>query len=213
MENEIANFSNITTALIQGVFICQYSHPNFYNFLQKEHNAKEVGHYLNKMDLSLSKLNQGEAYYCSYQHPQQHSSELKLQFKMIIETLRPLVSFLTLIQQANNEDDVIRAGYILRLTDIQSRIENNQILARKLNKIVEYSLFKSQSSDINGKLKQLFKKLIELEYVVQTNQTKQIYQATAKWSLLQEQIEFINDREKLSLETINDVQPEQEELL
>jgi hypothetical protein len=211
--SESANFSNVVQALMQGMFICQYSHADFYSFLQKEQHSTEIEHYLNKIDLTLSKLNDNEAYYCSYQNPQAHISELKLQFKNIIEPLKPLVSFLTLIQQANNEDDVIRAGNVLRLTEIQSRIESSSALEQQLNKIVGHSLFKSNSADINGKLKQLFKELSKIDYLIQTNPTKQIYQATSKWTLLQEQIDFINDNQKLSLETLADAKAMQEGLL
>lgn len=211
--NESATFANVAQALMQGVFICQYSHPDFYAYLQKEQLLIEMEQYLHKIGLVLSKLNETEAYYCSYKQPKSHLNELKLQFKTIIESLKPLVSFLTLIQQANNDDDVVRAGNILRLADIQIKIENSRFLEQQLNKIISHSLFKSTSTDINGKLKQLFRRLLEMDYLIQTNPNKQIYQATAKWTLLQEQIDFINDAEKLSLETLTDSSPIQEGLL
>jgi hypothetical protein len=208
----MTDFSNVAQALMQGVFVCQYSHPDFYAYLQKPPHLLDMERYLHKIGFSLSKLNDGEAYYCSYQYPQEYLTELKQQFKSIIESLKPLVSFLRLIQQATNNDDVIRAGDLLRLAEIQTIVENSPPLDQQLNKIVSSNLFKSSSSGIDGKLKQVFKRLLELDYLTQANPTRQIYQATSKWTLLQEQIDFINDVEKLSLETLADVKPVQEGL-
>lgn len=208
----MTEFSNVAQALMQGTFVCQYSHPDLYAYLQKPPHLTEMERYLGKLGLTLSQLNDGEGYYCSYQQPQEYLPELKQQFKNIIESLKPLVSFLRLIQQATNNDDVIRAGDLLRLAEIQSIVENSPPLDQQLNKIVGANLFKSSSVAIDGKLKQVFKRLLELDYLTQANPTRQIYQATSKWTLLQEQIDFINDVEKLSLETVAEVKPTQEGL-
>lgn len=201
----MTEFSRVIHALIAGKFICQYSDNDYYQFLLKENNAEEINQYLQRMDLSLSSLNDNQAYYCSYLKPQAHKDELKEQFKQTIEALKPLVSFLRLIQQVLNDDDIIRAGDLLRLSEIQSRIEDSPLLEKQLTKLVSYSLFKSSSSDTAGKLKQLFKRLVDLDYLSQSNPARPFYMATYKWMLLIEQLSYINEREKLELESRVDI--------
>jgi hypothetical protein len=169
--------------------------------------------YLHKIDLTLSTLNEDEAYYCSYQNPQAHVVELKNQFEDTIKSLKPLVSFLSMIQQAFNNNDVIRAGEILRLAEIQNIVENTPALEKQLDKIVSYSLFQSKSSGIDGKLKYVFKVLLGRDYLTQADSTRQIYVATSKWNLLLEQLRFINDNENLDCEALTDTQQTQNELL
>jgi len=206
------DFASAAQKLIQGNFICEYSHPTDFSFLMKPGMSAEMDDYLRKMELSLSISNDGEGFYCSYLLPKQNITALKRQFTEIIESLSPLVSFLILVQQASGNDDVIRPGDVLRLAEIQGVVEDTPVLAVHLDKIVAHSLFKSTSPTIDGKLKQVFKRLVELDYLSLANPSHQIFMATSKWSLLMDQIGFINDSERLSLETLTDNAVKQNDL-
>lgn len=208
----MSDFSSTAQKLIQGTFICEYSHPADFAFIQKPGMAAELDSYLRRIELSLSVLGDNEGYYCSYLSPSQNIPALKRQFTEIIEALSPLVNFLVLVQQANASDDVVRPGDVLRLTEIQSAVEDAPTLAASLDKIIAHSLFKSLSPTVDGKLKQVFKRLVELDYLTLANPANQIFMATSKWSLLMEQIRFVNDTEQLSLETLSESTYKQDEL-
>jgi len=208
----MSHFADIAKNLIQGKFICEYSYPEEYAFLIKPGMAEEMDEYLQKMEFTLSTPQQGNGFYCSYLLPKNNQTDLKKQFTEIISALSPLVSFLTLIQQTSGDDDVIRPGNILRMTEIQGVIEDTTALSTQLDKIVSHSLFKSTSPTVEGKLKLIFMRLIEMDYLSLSNPAHQIYTATCKWSLLIDQIRFINDTEQLSLEQLVEDNTQQSDL-
>lgn len=206
------HFANIAKQLINGKFICEYSYPDQYSFLLKAGMADEMTVYLEKMEFTLSSPQEKNGFYCSYLFPKDNQADLKKQFTEIISALSPLVSFLTLVQQSTGDDDIIRPGDVLRMTEIQGVIEDTTALSTQLDKIVRHSLFRSTSPTVEGKLKQVFNKLIEMDYLVSSNPAHQIYTATSKWSLLIDQIRFINDTEQLSLESLVDETVKQDDL-
>jgi|GEM_PF-6074272 len=208
----MSHFADIAKMLINGQFICEYSHADDYSFLLKPGMADEMTAYLEKMEFTLSTPQEGNGFYCSYLFPKNNQTDLKRQFTEIISSLSPLVSFLTLVQQTSGDDDIIRPGDILRMTELQGVIEDTAALATQLDKIVRHSLFKSSSPTVEGKLKQIFNRLIEMDYLASSNPAHQIYTATAKWSLLIDQIRFINDTEQLSLEKLVDETVKQDDL-
>ena len=208
----MSHFADIAKKFIQGKFICEYSCPDDHAFLAKPGMADEMREYLQKMEFSLSTPQEGNGFYCSYLYPKHNQADLKRQFTEIINSLSPLVSFLTLVQQSCGDDDVIRPGDILRMTEIQGVIEDTTALSNQLDKIVRHSLFISKSPTVEGKLKQVFNRLMEMDYLASSNPAHQIYTATAKWSLLIDQIRFINDTEQLSLEQLSDETVKQDDL-
>lgn len=208
----MSHFADIAKMLINGQFICEYSHPDDYSFLLKPGMADEMTAYLEKMEFTLSTPQEGNGFYCSYLFPKNNQTDLKRQFTEIISSLSPLVSFLTLVQQTSGDDDIIRPGDIIRMTELQGVIEDTAALSTQLDKIVRHSLFKSSSPTVEGKLKQIFNRLIEMDYLASSNPAHQIYTATAKWSLLIDQIRFINDTEQLSLEKLVDETVKQDDL-
>ena len=68
-----------------------------------------------------------------------------------------------------------------------------------MEKISRYRLFGSTSVNLDGQLKQVFKKLTDLGYLMKPNPEKQIYLATGKVEHLFEVIRFIDETESLSL--------------
>lgn len=208
----MSHFADIAKKLIQGKFICEYSSPDEHAFLVKPGVKDEMDAYLQKMEFTLSTPQAGHGFYCSYLLPQNNQPDLKKQFTDIINALSPLVSFLTLVQQACGDDDIIRPGDILRMTEIQAVVEDTPVLATHLDKIVNFSLFKSTSPTVEGKLKLIFSKLIEMDYLALSNPNHQIYTATSKWALLIDQIRFINDTEQLALESLVDDTVQQSDL-
>jgi len=208
----MSHFADIAKKLINGKFICEYSYPDEHAFLLKPGMADEMMAYLEKMEFTLSTPQEGNGFYCSYLLPKNNQADLKKQFIEIISSLSPLVNFLTLVQQSCGDDDIIRPGDVMRMTELQGVIEDTTALSTQLDKIVSHSLFRSTSSTVEGKLKQVFNRLIEMDYLVSSNPAHQIYTATSKWSLLIDQIRFINDTEQLSLEKLVDETIKQDDL-
>jgi hypothetical protein len=60
-------------------------------------------------------------------------------------------------------------------------------------------MFGSTSVNLDGQLKQVFKRLTEMGYLIKPNPDKQIYLGTGKIEHLYEMLRFIDETEALSL--------------
>ena len=90
-------------------------------------------------------------------------------------------------------------GNAIRLNELQSTIEDTPAYAEQLEKISRYRLFGSTSVNLDGQLKQVFKRLTDMGYLLKPNPEKQIFLATGKVEHLYEMIRFIDETESLSL--------------
>ncbi|PTT97092.1 hypothetical protein DBR45_40335, partial [Pseudomonas sp. HMWF031] len=113
--------------------------------------------------------------------------------------LVPLVEWLLLVQQANESDMPITMGSAIRLNELQTTIEDTPAYAEQLVKISRYRMFGSTSVNLDGQLKQVFKRLTEMGYLIKPNPDKQIYLGTGKIEHLYEMLRFIDETEALSL--------------
>ena len=124
---------------------------------------------------------------------------LTQQFQDTASNLIPLVEWLLLVQQASESDMPVTMGNAIRLNELQTTIEDTPAYAEQLEKISRYRMFGSTSVNLDGQLKQVFKRLTELGYLSKPNSEKQIYLATGKVEHLYEMIRFIDETEALSL--------------
>jgi hypothetical protein len=111
------------------------------------------------------------------------------------------VEWLVLVQEASGQDAPLSEGVPIRLTDLQARIEDTPAFREQLTKLSHYRLFGSISTNVDGQIKLVFKRLVELGYLTKPNSEKQIYIATGKLDYLYEVIRFIDETEGLSLES------------
>ncbi|MDV0593093.1 hypothetical protein RZP54_29795, partial [Raoultella ornithinolytica] len=137
-------------------------------------------------------------------------SQLMNQFKDIISSLLPLLEWLQLIQETQGRESTLTAGDYIRLSEIMTRVEDNQSLQQRLNQLSSDRFFNCRSDSIDLQLKQIFRRLKEHGYVRQPNAEQQIFIATGKIDYLIDVIRFIRDEEHLPVE---DTPPVQQELL
>ncbi|MDO6685333.1 MULTISPECIES: condensin complex protein MksE [unclassified Agarivorans] len=191
----------VLEALLSGQFICQISDEDGYAFLAQEANRERIDSHLHVLNRRLASACEGELYFCAYR--ELGDSEHKVisqQFSDIAGSLLPLTEWLILSQEAQGQDAPISAGVALRLSELQTVVEDTPALREQLAKISQYRLFGSTSTQVDGQLKQIFKRLCEQGYLVRPNQEKQIYIATAKVDYIFEVISFIDEAEGLGLE-------------
>lgn len=187
--------------LLSGVFICQTSNEEAWRYLKVEANAQGINEQLQLLNRCLSQAADEEVFYASYQNLGENERKvLGQQFSEIANNLLPLVEWLLLVQQANGSDIPVSQGSALRLTELQAVIEDTPAFAEQLLRISRMRLFNSQSKEIEAQLKQVFKRLTDLGYVMRPNPDKQIYIATGKIDYLYDVLKFIDETEALSLQ-------------
>ena len=196
----ITEQGRILELLLSGTFICQVSDEDAWRYLKTSGNSDKIEIQLNILNRTLASAADGDVFFAAYQSlNDQERKQLGSQFQDISSNLMPLVEWLLLVQQANGSDVPVTQGAAIRLNQLQSTIEDTPAFAEQLEKISRFRMFGSTSTQLDGQLKQVFKRLTELGYLIKPNSEKQIYIATGKVEYLYDVLKFIDETEALSL--------------
>ncbi|MBU2977375.1 hypothetical protein [Alteromonas sp. C1M14] len=190
----------VLSALLKGRFVCQVSDEEGWRFLKSRENADKLEPHLNVLNRTLASTGEGEVFFAAYLTiGDEERKALTQQFQETASALVPLVEWLLLVQQASESDLPVTLGNALRLNELQGVIEDTPAYAEQLEKISRYRLFNSTSMNLDGQLKQVFKRLTDMGYLIKPNNEKQIYLVTGKVEHLYEMIKFVDETESLSL--------------
>ncbi len=196
----ITEQGRILELLLSGAFICQVSDEDAWRYLKTLGNSDKIEIQLNILNRTLASAADGDVFFAAYQSLNEHErKQLGSQFQDISSNLMPLVEWLLLVQQANGSDVPVTQGTAIRLNQLQTTIEDTPAFAEQLEKISRFRMFGSTSTQLDGQLKQVFKRLSELGYLLKPNSEKQIYIATGKIEYLYDVLKFIDETEVLSL--------------
>lgn len=191
----------IIELLLKGEFICRTTNEDGWRALKNNSTRERVEAYLNQINRTVASAAEGDVFFCGYlQLGESERKVISSQFKDICQALIPMVEWLGLVQEASGQDAPLSEGAPVRLTELQSRIEDTPAFREQLAKLSQYRLFGSTSTNSDAQIKLVFKRLVELGYLVRPNVEKQIYIATGKLDYLYEVIRFIDETEGLSLE-------------
>ncbi|MGL4474840.1 MAG: condensin complex protein MksE [Shewanella sp.] len=197
----MASQGELVERLLKGEFICRTSGEDQWRALKNPANREQIEHYLNQINRTLCSAAEGEVFFCGYLQLGEHERKvISAQFKEICQALIPMVEWLVLMQEASGQDASLVEGSALRLTELQTRIEDTPALREQLTTLSQYRLFGSTSTNVDAQIKLVFKRLVELGYLLKPNPEKQIYLATGKVDYLYEVIRFIDETEGLQLE-------------
>ena len=186
--------------LLSGLFICEITDEDSFRFLKVSSNREAISQQLNVLNRQLSNAADEQVYYASYQIIGDSEREkLTKQFEDVSNHLLPLIEWLLLVQEALNKDLSLSQGMNLRLNELQTVIEDTPAYAEQLNKISRYAMFGSKAAELDAQLKLIFKRLVELGYLIKPNQDKQIYTVTGKIDYLFDVLKFIDETEQLGV--------------
>lgn len=190
--------------LLKGEFVCHTSDEDAWRFLKTPANREEIDDYLatlNRRVASVGGSLESDVFFCAYrQLGDDERRVIGQQFRDLCAALTPLVEWLVLVQEAGAQDAPLTEGSALRLNELQSIVEDTPAFREQLARISHYRLFGSTSTSVDGQIKQVFKRLCELGYLLRPNPDKQIYLGTGKLDYLYELIRFVDESEALSLE-------------
>ena len=186
--------------LLSGYFICETTDEDSYRFLKTSAGRMEVEEHLAVLNRQLTNAAEEQVFFASYQTiGEGERVKLGKQFEDVSNHLLPLIEWLLLVQESLNNDLSLSQGMNLRLNELQTVIEDTPAYAEQLNKISRYALFGSKAAELDAQLKLVFKRLVELGYLIKPNQDKQIYTVTGKIDYLFDVLKFIDETEQLSL--------------
>ena len=190
--------------LLRGDFICRTTDEDTWRWLKSPANRELVDDYLAMLNRKVAVVggqSDGEVFFCSWrQLGDDERRSVAQQLRDVHNALTPLVEWLVLVQTALAQDAPLVEGSALRMSELQGIVEETPAFREQLAKISHYRLFGSTSPQVDMQLKQVFKRLCELGYLLRPNSEKPIYLGTGKLEYLYELIRFIDESEGLSLE-------------
>ncbi len=196
----ISQLGQVLEALLAGQFICQVTDEDSYRFLQSSANREQVESHLAILNRKLTSAADDQVYFAAYEGiGEGERAALSKQFEDVSNHLLPLIEWLLLVQESLNKDLSLSQGMNIRLNELQTVIEDTPAYAEQLNKISRYAMFGSKAAELDAQLKLIFKRLVELGYLIKPNQDKQIYTVTGKIDYLFDVLKFIDETEQLSL--------------
>lgn len=196
----ITEQGRVLELLLSGEFICQTKDEDAFRFLQSSANRLSIESQLQILNRNLSTAADGEVFFASYILLQENERKfLSSQFQEISSHLMPVIEWLLMVQEAMGTDRPLTQGTVIRLNELQSVVEDTPAYAEQLGKISRYALFGSKAAELDAQLKLIFKRLVEVGYLIRPNQDKQIYTATGKIDYLFDVLKFIDETENLSL--------------
>ena len=192
-------FGRIIESLLAQNFICQYADPAGFEYLSKETYSQHVDEFLRKIGRCLRRTDDQGTYYCAYLDiDSPHTRrQLSQQFRQTINTLEPMVRWLSLSMSATQSDAPIAAGEVIRQGEILSALENAPALVDDLALITRSGVFATKKDRPSDQLNHVLMCLCEQGYLMTSSPSSSVYTATGKWSYLFEVLEFIHTHEDI----------------
>ena len=184
-------FTETIERLLQGEVICHYSQPGLTQYLAQPLHFDEVSQFLRRIGRVVLVTNDELGYYCGYQQPEEHKASIRRQFELVSDKLDGLVSWLRLARMAQNLDRPIVAGDIVKEGELLAEMESSPVLQTQLDDVAHKLNVGRKESTLKVKLSKVFDYLKDNGYLIAISGTGSVYQATAKWSLLYEQMDFV----------------------
>ena len=205
-------FANVVEALLAGEVICRYTREVEYTYLSDDTNFQGVSDYLWRLNRRVRRTLDENGYLLAHEAP--NSPRAKLESRWMFEEMgahiRPVIFWLALARRCDPLGRPMKAGDVLRGSELQAAVENSQEVTRELDNLCRIKPFQNENKTPSGQLSKILIKLVEMGYLVEEGHSRSQYRATAKLSLFYDLLEFIREHE--GFEVDDDEAPEQLEL-
>ena len=201
-------FKECIEKLLLGKVICEISSPDILAFLVINGNKEDVSDYIQRIGLELSMTKDMKGYYASLTDPSSGDKQsIKSRFNHVVKSLEGLILLMRMMKSMSPSSRPINAMDELKESTLIKAIEDAPSLEGQLNEVTS-KLKIGKSGRSKAKVSALLKYLEQHEYLMSQDKAGLRYKATAKWSLLYDQLEFIQKNESIPLGE----ESEQEEL-
>ncbi len=187
-------FLNTVELLLKGKVICDISHKEEARYLQDEKHLEEVNVFLIKLHRMVSKTSDGRGFYCVFTELNDEKKRrlVRTQLDSDFTNFNALVDWLRLTRNINSEARPLMAGDVIKESILLSAIENSASLGLQLEKIADKLQRAKGAINTKNRLRSVLDYLCTQGFLVSTSTSGAIYIATAKWSLLYDELEFIH---------------------
>ncbi len=192
-------FGHAVEMLLQGKLLCEVSDPESYLYLQSEAVLDTVNQYLSKLGRGVAMTKDQAGFYCVYLDVEDSATRSKLtrQFSQLATRWEALLLWLRLTRQLSASSHPVGYKDTLKESELLASIEQSTSLQAELESIVNRFQIKGRSGPRN-RLAELLKFLCVEGFLIELSPS--IYQGTARWSMLQDQMEFIQNQDGIQIE-------------
>lgn len=196
-------FSEIIHLLLEGEIIDNVRFKELYDRLQDHENLNKINEYLERIERCCQLTKDSSGYYCIYSNIRQKNARqtIQKQFNDLVGKLEPIIDWMRLCRTTQEQNKTITYGDIIQQGTLLTAIEQSQHLQTQLKDIVHKLGRSSLTSASKDQLESVLRFLVAERYLHPTGgDTGSVYVATAKWSLLYEQLEYIASCEHIKHE-------------
>ncbi len=188
-------FARCAELLLEKKVICYFSHPRLFAYLQDTANLDALNQFLSQLERRAVRSSDGAGIYCVYTaaHDDPEAlNEIRKQFEQDELLFRPLVNFLHLIRTLEDRGRPLTAGDEVRESELLGALEHFPNLGEQLKDIARGFGYKKSDTDGRTMLRHVLNYLADEGYLVkQPGSSGSVFRATARWSVLYDELEFL----------------------
>lgn len=206
-----ATFRHVVESLLQGKLICDVSDAECHLYLQSETALDSVNQYLSALGRGVAMTTDQAGYYCVYLDVEDSDTRSKLirQFGQLATRWEALLLWLRLTRQISANAHPLGYKDTLKESELLASIEQSSSLQAELESIATRFQLRGRAGP-RHRLTELLKFLCTEGFLIELSPS--IYQGTARWSMLQDQMEFIRNQDAIQTAE-RDAEHEEQEAL
>ena len=188
-----SRFENCVEELLSQNIICEVSNPEGFAYLDNSEHEESINNFLHRIGRKVVRTRDKKGFYCVFSSIEETKKRnaVERHFENVIVNLEGLINWLRLVRNAGNESRPIEAGMRLHESELLSAIEESSSLNLQLDNIAHQFNRAQKSTEVKSKLRSILNFLENEKYFTSIGNTGSVYIATAKWSLIYDQLEFI----------------------
>ncbi len=206
-----SRFENCIEALLNQNIVCEVFNSDSFSYLDIQDNEESVNNFLHRIGRKVARTKDRKGFYCVFNSIDDKAKRnaVERHFEYIIVNLEGLIDWLRLVRNADHESRPVEAGMRINESELLAAIEESSSLKLQLDNIAHKFKRAQKSTEAKAKLRSILQYLVDEKYLTSIGSSGAVYLATAKWSLIYDQLEFIKLYEGIEEESdFNEEQPE-----
>lgn len=203
-------FEEVIMQLLAQSVVCEISSPECFRFIEQEHNREQIDKHLHAIGRHLAQTSDKLGYFCAYNvlDTSKKRSRTQKQFESFVIDLEGIIDWLRLVRSIDQDSRPLVAGAQVKESELLSAIEESNSLKQQLESISQKLKTGGKSTEARAKLTAVLKYLVEQNYLKPMGGTGTQFMATAKWSLLYDQLDFIRSYDAIEIASETEQQRE-----
>lgn len=203
-------FTKLARTLLAGGVICPWTHKELFEALQDDAWRTKMNLWLAEIELKLAESSSGQSWFAvSDTDDASTKTWARALFAEVMKDLRFHVGWLELMMNTMRRDIALSPGETLRYADLLSALNDNASLQAELQAIPGVA----KEAKLQAQLDRLIQRLTKEGILVEANVQSQIYVFSGKLEVIQDYLVFIQETERVPIETANELIEEQGMLL